>query len=356
MGIFSKALDILRYSEQTGITGSTLGGGLAPASPFPSGYQLAPVIAKDLGLPYGASASALDAYKVPSISKALALLTGSAANARVLDDESGDPLPGWINHTEDAITPGMRMAALVSDLVLHREAVWLVGRDGEEISAAFHLPRDVWQLNAAGQVTIQGKELPAENVIYFQSLRPLGLLTAAADSIEHYHDLVRTIRARGKNPIPMMEIHVTEDFNPEEHELKKVVEDWTAARQSENGAVAVTPPGIDLKPHSAPGSGEWLIEARNALRLDVANFTNLPAALLEGNSGASGTYENTLQNKDEYVSLSLAEWITPIEQRLSQPDVFGRRVRMDLSALTVVDPRGNTGQAVETQPGREIVA
>lgn len=354
MGIFSKAIDILGYSAQTGLPGSPLGTGMALASPFPSGYALAPVIAKDLGLPYGASATALDAYKVPAISKALALYAGTVSNCRVIEDDTREPLPGWINATDDAITPGMRMAALVSDLILYREAVWLVTRDGDGITAAMHLPRDTWDLNPAGEVTIQGKPLPSENVIYFQSLRPVGLLVAAADSIEHYHDMTRTIRSRGKNPIPMVEIHVTEECTLTKTEIQQVVDDWATARQSENGAVAVTPPGIELKMHATPGSGEWLIEARNALRLDVANFTNLPAALLEGNSGSSGTYENTLQNKDEYVTLSLAEWTGPIEQRLSQPDVFGKPVRLDVSGLTVLDARGNTGQAVETQPGREI--
>lgn len=348
----------MRYSETSGMPGGPLGTGMALASPFPSGYALAPVIAKDLGLPYGAAATALDAYKVPAISKALALYAGTVSNCRVLDTETREPVPGWINTTKDAITPGMRMAALVSDLILYREAVWIVTRDGSgedaPVTDAMHLPRDTWDLNPAGEVTIQGKALPSQNVIYFQSLRPVGLLVAAADSIEHYHDMTRTIRSRGKNPIPMVEIHVTDECTLERHEIEQVVEDWATARQSENGAVAVTPPGIELKMHEPTGSGEWLVEARNALRLDVANFTNLPAALLEGNSGASGTYENTLQNKDEYVSLSLAEWTGPIEQRLSQPDVFGRPVTLDVSNLTVVDARGNTGQAVQTPAGREI--
>lgn len=360
MGIFSNTLKILGYSANSGLSRSgTLPGLTAPlASPFGSGYTLDPVIAKDLGLPYGAAVSALDAYKVPAISRGLALYSGTAANCRFVSDDPETPAPAWLNATTDAITPGMRLAALVSDLILHREAVWFVERSGptaeSPIVGALHLPRDVWQMDPAGQVLINGTVMPAANVLYFQSLRPLGLLTAAADSIDHYHDIIRTIRSRSKNPIPMLEIHVTDEYAPQSKgELQKVVDDWTTARQSDTGAVAVTPPGITLIPHTSGNGADVLTEARNALRLDVANFLNLPAAMLEGNSGASGTYENTLQNKDEYLSFSMAEWLLPIEQRLSQPDACAVPVRVDTSgysAATVTDASGNTGHAVATVP------
>lgn len=324
---------------------------MALASPFGGAYNLAPVIAQDLGLPYGASVTALDAYKVPAVSKALALLCGTAANCS-FKNEDGTAADAWLNTTTDAITPGMRTAALVADLILYREAVWFVTRDDAgKINAALHLPRDTWQLSPEGQVQINGINVPPANVLYFQSLRALGLLTSAADSIDNYLDIVRTIRSRAKNPVPMLEIHVTEEFAGTKQELQQVVTDWSAARKAENGAVAVTPNCIDLKTPGSnmSGSGEWLIEARNANRLDIANFTNLPASMLEGNSGASGTYENTLQNKDEYVSLSLAEWTLPIQQRLSQPDACGKPVRLDVSGFTVTDAaKGNTGHAVET--------
>lgn len=349
VGFFSKTLAILGYSESGGFnrTGAVAGSAVALASPFGSGYTLDPVITKDLGLPYGASVSALDAYKVPAFSRAAALLGGTAAGCTFVG-KTDTPAPEWLNRTDGAITPGMRLAALVLDLVCYREGVWFTERDADgQIIGAMHLPRDTWQMDPLGQIWVGGVVMPAANVLYFQSLRALGLLVAAADSIDQYHDIVRTLRSRGKNPIPLMEIHVTEDFNPDEYELKKVVSDWSAARQSENGAVAVTPPGIELKPHSGSGALDALTDARNAVRLDIANFTNLPAAMLEGNSGASGTYENTLQNKDEYLSFSMAEWLTPIEQRLSQADACGVPVRVDLSGYTtVIDAAGNTGTAV----------
>lgn len=359
VGIFDKAVKLMRYSDTTGWAdgGIGIGAGLANlTSPFGGDFQLSPVIAKDLGLPYGAAVSALDAYKVPAISRGLALLCGSAAGC-TFKTADGSETPEWLNTTYDAITPGMRTAALVADLVLHREAVWFTPRDSAgDILSALHLPRDTWQLDGDGRVLVGGKPLPDQNVLYFQSLRPLGLLVAAADTIDQYLDVNRTLRSRGKNPIPMVEIHVTEQFAGTTTELEQVQKDWAAARRAENGAVAITPAGIELKMHAPPsGGGDALIEARNANRLDVANFLNLPAAMLEGNSGTSGTYENTLQNRDEYVSLSLAEWMLPIQQRLSQPDACGRPILLDSSHLEVSGTaKGNTGTA--TPETKEITA
>ncbi|MDN8680276.1 hypothetical protein Q0L73_14220, partial [Staphylococcus aureus] len=63
-----------------------------------------------------------------------------------------------------------------------------------------------------------------------------------------------------------------------------------------------------------------LTEARNAVRLDVANFLNINAAMLDGDSGASDNYSNNLQNLIELIGLSLEEFMNPIAQRLTQPD------------------------------------
>ena len=361
MGFFSKTLDMLRWSETSGLpdtfglTGSTL------SSPFGGPYVLAPAIAHDLGLPYGASATALAAYKVPSVNKGLALLSSMAAGCQFVPVNPEDTVPEWLNRTDGNITAGMRLAALVSDLILHREAVWLTLRDTQDgpITQAIHLPRDVWELTPEGDVAIRGMVAPRGSVLYFQSFRPLGLLTAAADTIEHYHDLANTVRIRAKNPVHLLDLHLTEDWEGDEDDLKAVQENWSEARNAEYGAVAVTPQGVQAQAiNGAALDGGMLTEARNAVRLDTANHLNLPAALLEGNSGTSGTYENTLQTKDELVSLSLAEWAAPIEQRLGQADALGIPVRLDVSRLTgpIDAARGNTGTAVATPTEKETTA
>jgi hypothetical protein len=339
VGIFDKALSLFKYSETSGFQES-----ITSASIFStSSGALAPVIAKDLGyLDDGVPATVAEALSVPAIYRAIALYSTAVDAVKVAQDS-----PSWLSEGLGSITPEARLIATVQDLIFHRESVWMVERDGNAIIAAIRLPYELWGLDYAGNIVINGEVADQSRFLYFSSVMPLSLLTAAADTIEHYLDLRNTIRSRSKNPIPLVELHITDEFEGTSEELKKALADWTAARQSENGAVAFTPKGIELKTPGAGSAddGAMLIQARNAVRLDVANFLNINASLLEGANGTSDTYENTLQSKDEFLTLSLGLWLGPIAKRLSMPDAVGAPVSFDLSALEAGDAKGNTGTA-----------
>ena len=317
---------------------------------------MAPVIAKDLGLDSDLPVSVGEALSVPAVSRGVALYTTVIAGFPFVAEQDGAPTeaPAWLNHTDDAITPGQRIAALMLELIFHRDAVLWVQRDKPQgtITGALLLPRDMWQLDGFGRITFAGQPVADQSqFVYFQSLMPLGLLTAAAETIRHYSDLRNTIRSRSRNPIPMIELHVTEEFEGTAKELEQARDDWSNARRAENGAVAFTPKGVDLRTHTGTGNdSELMIAARNAVRIDVANFLNINAAMLDGNNGTSDTYSNTLQNANEFLTLSLRQWLLPIEQRLSQDDVTpaGMTVRFDTSgfdAFTQSNAQGNTGTA-----------
>lgn len=349
-----KAAAFFGFSKSTGFQQSS-----QMASPFSSGTGLAPVIASDLGyFTNGGRATALEALSCPPIYRGIALLVTLISDLKLIY-EDGSELSDedrWMNESPGSITPGQRHAALLTDLVLARDSVYWVERDGDKIVSALLLPRECWDLDWYGNVVINGETAADQSqFIYFQSLMPLGLLDAAAASIEHYIDLRNTIRSRSKNPMPLVELHVTTDFEGTAKELEATQERWAKARQAENGAVAITPMGIELIIHRPEDDGAVLTGARNAVRLDFANFLNEAASLLEGANGASATYENTLQAKDELITLSLATWLTPIQQRLSQPDVTksGKRIIFDLSGLTgtVTDAKGNAGTAI---PGEVV--
>ena len=66
---------------------------------------------------------------------------------------------------------------------------------------------------------------------------------------------------------------------------------------------------------------QTLKSVSQTVRVDIANYGHVNASLLEGANGASDTYENTLQSKDEFISLSFALFAGAITQRLSQDDV-----------------------------------
>jgi hypothetical protein len=354
VAFLDKARQLFGFSPSSGFAST-----YQLASPFSVGTGLAPVIASDLGY-YGPGtpATRLDALKCPPIFRGMALLSTLIA-ALELEYEDGTPLTeadAWMNRGEGSITAGQRHAALLQDLMFDRDSCYWVQREAGTIKGALKLPRELWSLDWLGNVVIGGKAAPVqEDFIYFQSLLPLGLLEAAADSIEHFHDIKNTIRSRSKNPIPMVELHITDEFEGTEAELTKAQKDWSIARSAPDGAVAFTPKGIQLIAHQINDAGALMTEARNAVRLDFANFLNQAASLLEGANGASGTYENTLQAKDELITLSLATYTTAIEQRLSLAASKPVRFRTsDLTTATAAAPvtaQGNTGTATPTPQG-----
>lgn len=342
---FDKVLKLLRFGDSAGIPGAVAGNLFAPSA------GLAPIIYKDLGFGgAGMPATVLEAMKVPAIYRAVALYATALSSV-----EPDQDAPAWLSAHVGSITPAARLVSVMQDLLFFRESCLLVEREGTgEIRQAIRLPYESWGLDAFGNVTINGELADQSMVVYISSLLPMGLLEAAADTIHHYLDLNGTIRSRGRNPVPMVELHITDDFEGGATELAQAQKDWAAARQAPDGAVAFTPKGIDLKTPGANAAGDssMLIEARNAVRLDVANFCNINASMLEGANGTSDTYQNTLQTKDEFVTLSLNTWLNPIAERLAAPDCAGRPFTFTTSKLTGANAAGNIGTATTTQ--REI--
>lgn len=288
------------------------------------------------------------ALTVPPVVRAIALYSTVAARL-TLEAQNGDT-PVWMNTTFDAITPGKRLAGIVQDLIFHGDACLIVDRDGSGIRDALLMPRDVWALDFLGQITVGGEVVPDQSqFLYIDSLLPQGFLEYAKEAVHEYRSLRRTINDRADNPIPLIDLHVTEHFEGDEDELIAAQKDWNNARRAPGGATAITPLGVVAQ---AMGVGnaddELLISAQNNMRLTMANFLNINAAMLDGNNGTSDTYSNTLQNKNEFESLSMSTWLTPIEQRFSQPDVMplGNPVRFSAFDALPADAKGNAGTAV----------
>lgn len=340
MGLFDKILSIASYSPSTGWADNSV-----LASPWSTGAGLAPLI-----FPAGSPAQVTTAMAltVPPVVRAIALYS-TVASKLTLSADAGET-PVWMNTTFDAITPGKRLAATVQDLIFHGDACWIVDRADGGIRDALLMPRDLWQTDSLGRIMVNGELVDDQSqFIYFDSLLPQGFLEYAAEAVTEYRSLRRTINDRADNPIPLIDLHVTEHFEGTSEELAEAQANWNKARRAPGGATAITPLGVEAKPISVGNADdELLISAQNNMRLTMANFLNINAAMLDGNNGTSDTYSNTLQNKNEFESLSMSTWLTPIEQRLSQPDVMpvGRRVRFDDFDTAPADTKGNTGTAV----------
>ena len=76
-----------------------------------------------------------------------------------------------------------------------------------------------------------------------------------------------------------------------------------------------------------------MIEARNAVKLDIANFMNLPTAMLDAALPKASLNYETQEGRTESFIERLPFWTEPIEARLSMDDVCprGQRIRFDAS-------------------------
>ena len=358
MGI-RNAWRIRNYNKGTGWAGTP--STAAYSTPWATGASLAPVIiAGQEILRTSTQVTMAQAMGIPPIARAVMMYTAVVAGQPLT--AAGEVPQGvdlsWLNSTgEGALSPAVRNAQLVQDIFFAGHTLLQVTRDSDGyVNDAVRMPLDRWNLDEAGYVLIDGQEVHQDSVVYIPGLLPFGFLTYAASTIRHYEAMTATLESRSANPVPLIAIYVDEDCPLDDDEIQQVLDNWSAARKAKNGAVAVVPKGIRIEVlGEGSDDGQMLTSARNAARLDVANFVNLTAALVDGNNGTSGTYENTLQNQNEFNALSLPLFTLPIAARLSQDDVTppGVSVQFDASAFDAApsDAQGNLGTAVSlTKP------
>jgi len=292
------------------------------------------------------------AMTVPSVAKARHLLVTHLAGVPLRAMRGGTVLPEvdqptFLYRTNGASTPWHRMAWTIDDLLFTGWSLWAVQRGADRtILDAVRVSPDEWTFNADNRVEINGVVANDDDVILFAGPAE-GLCEFAAGTIRAARNIELAWSGRVRSPIPLVELHQTDDTELTDDELDELLATYVAARQDPNGAVVYTPHNVDLRVHGEQASS-YLVEARNAVRLDVANMTGLPAEALDGSlSTASLTYTTQQGTKTE-VTDALRMWYEPIEQRLSQDDVVprGQRVRFDRTDLAAAIP-SPTGPTVE---------
>jgi len=318
------------------------------ASPF-SDAQLVQIVYQDI---YGASAqlplSRLEAMGIPAVAKARNLLAGTIAKLplRVLNSTGilpDDQQPSWTYRTDSAVPPFLRMLWTVDDLLFYGSCLWMVDRGAEgAILNAERVPWEWWTTTPEGAIKVRNELVDANDVIYFPG--PVeGLLEKDIETLRSAKTIGSTVAKRVKTPIPVMEIHATGDGGnePTEAEAKALVAEYNKNRNDPDGATVYTPSSVTLISHGDKADAGFMVEGRNAVRLDVANITGVPASLLEGSvSSASLTYSTSEGKRNEFVDYGLSIWMEAITGRLSQDDVVNRglHIEFDLTDFLTTTP------------------
>lgn len=348
MGIFSAYRLLTQSGSQPGAMTPRQRG---IRSPWTEG-QLKSVVWADLLDTDTLPVTRAEAMSVPSVVKARRLLVSHLAGVPLFAMRGAAVLPAaeqptFLYRTSGASTPWHRMAWTIDDLLFYGWSLWAVQRGTDRtILDAVRVAPEWWSINQDNDIEVNGNTVDPDTVVLFPGPTE-GLLEFAATTIRAARNIEQSWAGRVRNPVPITELHQTTDDALEPEEITALLDTYTAARRDPNGAVVYTPPDIELKVHGEQASS-YLVEARNAVRLDVANMTGLPAEALDGSlSTASLTYTTQEGTKTE-ITDALREWYEPIEARLSQDDVVprGQRVRFDRTDLAAPVP-SPTGPTVE---------
>jgi hypothetical protein len=318
-------------------------------SPWTSG-QLAQVVWSDI---FGTEAQLVtraEAVTVPSVTAARKLLVSRIAGLPLVALNTDGPLPvqpSFLYRTDGVVTPWHRLAWTIDDLLFSGWALWQVTRGTEgDVLTADRVPVEWWDIDADLQITVNGAPVGPRDVILFAGPDE-GLCTYAARTIRAARNVETAWAGRVRSPVPIVDLHRTTDDELDDVEVADMIAAFVTARTDPNGAVTSTPASVDLRVYGDAASS-YLVEARNAVRLDVANMTGLPAEALDGSlSTASLTYTTQEGTRTELAD-ALRLWTDPIAARLSQDDVVprGTRVRFDVSDLATPIPTP-TGTPVE---------
>lgn len=297
--------------------------------------------------------SRAEAMKVPSVVKARHLLVSYLAGVPLVALRGAARLPeadqpSFLYRTNGASTPWHRMAWTIDDLLFTGWSLWAVDRGADRtILDAVRVPPEWWSITPDNEIEINGAPVEDPSSVILFPGPAEGLLEYAASTIRAARNIEQAWAGRVRNPVPLVELHQVTDDALTEPEITDLLTTYTTARNDPDGAVVYTPNDIELKVHGEQASS-YLVEARNAVRLDVANMTGLPANALDGSlSTASLTYTTQEGTRTE-VADALRMWFEPIEARLSQDDVVprGQRVRFDRTDLAAPVP-SPTGPTVE---------
>ncbi|MCZ9883714.1 phage portal protein [Arthrobacter sp. B2a2-09] len=281
-----------------------------------------------------------EAMAIPAVSAAIGIYSGVCSRFPIQG-------PDWLSNTQGAVTPQLRIAATVQDLIFQNGSVWFVARGADGyVSDAVRVHPNRWSLDNNGNVLIDQKPVDQNSIIYFSGLKPQGFLVSARTSVRHAAALERTILNRAANPSPITVIAETQQQEASAEEIDAMISDYTTARQNDNGGILFQPFGLEVKDFGGSDSAsQMLIAARMAVRTDLANHLNIASGMVDGTTGNSDVYSNALQSKSELLELSLKLFTEPIADRLSQPDVVppGVKVSFDYSSFDVTaDAKGNT--------------
>ena len=317
---------------------------IRPPWAAPHAGNLPQVMAEEiLGIIPGQTMTRDAAMRVPAAARARHLIVSTIAQMPLVALDKTGPLPEqppFLQRTNGQLSPQLRTAWTVDDLIWHGMSLWAVNRgagtDGGRILDAWRIPMEDWRLDEDLRILVLEAEVDPASVVLFTGLHE-GVLLFGRETLATAAELELTVTRRVSVPLPLVELHQTTDDELDDDEIDDLIDAYVRARADPKGAVMYTPSSVETKVHGEGPIGDALIQARNSSAIDVARSMGLPASMIDAsNVNASLTYETTAGRGLEFQAYTLALYTAAIEARLSLDDCVprGTRVRFDAGDLT----------------------
>lgn len=341
MGLFSRVQKLTDYNPSTGFSSA------APITGLFSPSTLAQAIFPDADTSLFPVDRAT-ALTVPAVARGIQIYSSLGSRLPLLaTDANGNPvdLP-WLTTTQGPYSPQHRTASLIQDLIFDGATLLEVERDSNgHVISAMHVPAGMWSTDADGFICINNKRANQKNYVWIPSLMPVGFLEAARDSVRQYRNISQTINNRTAAPEPVVLVKETQVLEATAEEVDDMLAQLTDSLQNKRGGIVYQPYGLEVSGFGATDSANALmIEGREAIRKDLANFLGITVGLLDGTNGDSNTYNNAVDERNELLELSLKTWTEAIADRLSQDDVTppGIKISVDYSSFKTQVSKGNS--------------
>lgn len=312
------------------------------ASPWqsPHPHHLAPVVYQDVFKVSPRTVSRDQAVQIPALSRARQLITSTIPRLPLkATTTTGDEVevPKWLLQSTGTVTPYHRMLWTVDDLFFYGWSLWKLDRDDTgTITGAARAPYARWEFDDKGEIKIDNKPVWDDEVMLIPGVNE-GILSYGASTLSEAMHLANAVRRAAETPTAHTELHQTNDAPMTEEEVRALINSWAAARRGENGGVAFTSSGIEVKEHGAPNE-HLLINARNAVSVDIARHAGIPASMVDAYlSGSSISYANTSARMAELITFGLSPIMTAITSRLSQDDITPSGTSIEYDTTDVID-------------------
>jgi len=279
-----------------------------------------------------------DAMSVPSVARAASLIKGIIASTplELYRDSTGEEIdngPAWIKQPSPSQPRSVTLAWTVDSLIFYGQAFWQVTSvselDGRPLSFEW-VPNSRVTFNTdlytefVTQYYVNGNPVPMSGVgslITFQSLGDEGVLVRGARTIRAAVDLEKATSIAVATPMPTGVIKNT-GADLSEAEALGILNAFEKSRK--NRSTAYMTSTLDYSVTQFSPKDMTYTESAQFMATQIARMMNVPAWYLSAEMNNSMTYANVLDERKQFVDLSLRPYYAAIEDRLSLDDVTAR--------------------------------